>query len=81
MTTTKLKPDWAGEDWLSRLVNMLIQTKPIYALMKQQVRKVLIKTAEKMVLPGGSWLKIWIPPGESPGQWGLCLNPGRSGRH
>jgi ubiquinone/menaquinone biosynthesis C-methylase UbiE len=44
---TKLKPDWAGGDWLSRAVNVLIQTKPIYGLMKQQARKVLIKTAEK----------------------------------
>jgi ubiquinone/menaquinone biosynthesis C-methylase UbiE len=47
MTTTKLKPDWAGEDWLSRLVNVLIQTKPIYAVMKHQARQVLIKTAER----------------------------------
>ncbi len=45
--TTKLKPDWTGQDRLSRLVNVLIQTKPLYALMKQQARKVLIKTAEK----------------------------------
>lgn len=47
----KLKPDWAGEDLLSRLVNLLIQTKPIYALMKQQARQVLIKTAEKKGIP------------------------------
>ncbi|MBE9032277.1 class I SAM-dependent methyltransferase [filamentous cyanobacterium LEGE 11480] len=45
--TTKLKPDWAGQDLLSRLVNVLIKTKPLYAVMKQQARKVLIKTAEK----------------------------------
>lgn len=45
--TPKLKPDWAGQDWLSVLVNRLIQTKPLYALMKQQARKVLIRTAEK----------------------------------
>lgn len=51
MTTTKLKPDWAGDDWLSRLVNGLIQTKPIYAVMKQQARRVLIKTAEKNGIP------------------------------
>lgn len=49
--TAKLKPDWAGEDLLSRLVNVLIQTKPIYALMKQQARQVLIKTAEKNGVP------------------------------
>lgn len=47
----KLKPDWAGEDVLSRVVNVLIQTKPIYALMKQQARQVLIKTAEKNGIP------------------------------
>ncbi|MGC9527916.1 MAG: class I SAM-dependent methyltransferase [Limnospira sp.] len=47
----KLKPDWAGEDWPSRVVNLLIQTPPIYALMKQQARRVLIKTAEKKGIP------------------------------
>ncbi|NEQ31466.1 MAG: methyltransferase domain-containing protein [Leptolyngbya sp. SIO4C5] len=47
----KAKPDWAGDDWLSRVVNRLIQTKPIYALMKQQARQVLIKTAEKKGIP------------------------------
>ncbi|MGA7935263.1 MAG: class I SAM-dependent methyltransferase, partial [Kovacikia sp.] len=41
------KPAWAGDDLLSRFVNVLIQTKPIYAVMKQQARQVLIKTAEK----------------------------------
>jgi ubiquinone/menaquinone biosynthesis C-methylase UbiE len=46
-TTPKLKPDWAGQDFLSKMVNVLIKTKPLYALMKQQARKVLIKTAEK----------------------------------
>ncbi|BAW96808.1 hypothetical protein NIES970_17500 [[Synechococcus] sp. NIES-970] len=51
----KEKPDWAGEDWLSRLVNRLIQTKPLYALMKQQARRVLIKTAEKNGVP---WRQI-----------------------
>lgn len=49
--TPKLKPDWAGEDWLSKLVNLLIQTQPIYAVLKQQARKVLIKTAEKNGIP------------------------------
>jgi ubiquinone/menaquinone biosynthesis C-methylase UbiE len=51
MTTTKLKPDWAGDDLLSQIVNRLIKTKPIYALMKQQARQVLIKTAEKNGVP------------------------------
>jgi ubiquinone/menaquinone biosynthesis C-methylase UbiE len=45
--TKKAKPDWAGEDLLSRLVNLLIKTKPIYNLMKHQARQVLIDTAEK----------------------------------
>jgi ubiquinone/menaquinone biosynthesis C-methylase UbiE len=49
--TAKLKPDWAGEDLLSQVVNALIQTKPIYGLMKQQARQVLIKTAEKNGIP------------------------------
>jgi ubiquinone/menaquinone biosynthesis C-methylase UbiE len=49
--STKLKPDWAGNDRLSGLVNRLIQTKPIYALMKQQARQVLISTAEKNGIP------------------------------
>lgn len=55
MTATKLKPDWAGEDWLSRLVNILIRTKPIYAVMKHQARQVLIKTAEQK---GVAWRHI-----------------------
>jgi ubiquinone/menaquinone biosynthesis C-methylase UbiE len=48
---TKLKPDWAGADLLSQVVNRLIQTKPIYAVMKQQARQVLISTAEKNGIP------------------------------
>jgi ubiquinone/menaquinone biosynthesis C-methylase UbiE len=55
MTTPKLKPDWAGDDWLSRLVNRLIQTKPIYRVMKRQARQVLIKTAEKN---GVAWRQL-----------------------
>lgn len=47
MTIAKAKPDWAGEDLLSRAVNWMIRTKPLYALMKRQARQVLIKTAEK----------------------------------
>ncbi|BAZ45711.1 hypothetical protein NIES4102_27370 [Chondrocystis sp. NIES-4102] len=50
-STNKLKPDWAGEDFLSRLVNLLIQTKPIYSLMQRQARQVIIKTAEKNGIP------------------------------
>ncbi len=51
MTTTKLKPDWAGDDLLSRLVNRAIQTPVLYALMKRQARQVIIKTAEKNDIP------------------------------
>lgn len=47
----KAKPDWAGDDLLSRCVNLLIQTKPIYGVMKSQARRVLIKTAEKNGIP------------------------------
>ncbi|MEA5577608.1 class I SAM-dependent methyltransferase [Anabaena sp. UHCC 0451] len=52
--TAKIKPDWAGETLLSQFVNLLINTKPIYILMKQQARQVLIKTAEKN---GVAWRK------------------------
>ncbi len=47
----KLKPDWAGEDFLSRCVNRLIESKPLYRLMKNQARQVLIKTATKNGIP------------------------------
>ena len=54
-TLDKSKPDWAGEDWLSRLVNGLIHIKPLYGLMKQQARRVLIRTAEEKGVP---WQRI-----------------------
>lgn len=47
----KLKPDWAGADLLSQLVNLMIHTKPLYKVMKYQARQVLIKTAEKKGIP------------------------------
>lgn len=49
--TEQLKPHWAGDDWLSQVVNGLIQTKPLYAVMKQQARRVMIQTAEKKGIP------------------------------
>jgi ubiquinone/menaquinone biosynthesis C-methylase UbiE len=49
--TTAFKPAWAGEDRLSQWVNRLIRFKPLYALMKQQARRVMIKTAEKNGIP------------------------------
>lgn len=48
---TKSKPNWAGDDLLSQFVNLLIQTKPIYGVMKGQARRVMIKTAEKKGVP------------------------------
>lgn len=51
MISDKIKPDWAGDDLLSRLVNVLIQTKPIYNVMKHKARRVLMKTAEKNGIP------------------------------
>ena len=51
ISSDKLKPDWAGTDLLSRLVNLLIKTKPIYRIMQYQARQVLIKTAEKNNIP------------------------------
>lgn len=49
--TLQSKPAWAGDDFLSQCVNLLIHTKPVYAVMKQQARQVLIKTAEKNGVP------------------------------
>ncbi|MCY6489352.1 class I SAM-dependent methyltransferase [Leptolyngbya sp. GGD] len=49
--TLQSKPAWAGDDFLSRCVNLLIQTQPVYAVMKQQARQVLIKTAERNGVP------------------------------
>ena len=51
MNTSKLKPDWAGDNLLSRFVNLLIQTKPIYNILKRQARQVVIKNAEKKGIP------------------------------
>ncbi|MGF1493852.1 MAG: class I SAM-dependent methyltransferase [Microcoleaceae cyanobacterium] len=50
-TPTASKPAWAGTDWLSQIVNRLIQTKPLYAVMKRQARQVMIRTAEKNGIP------------------------------
>ncbi|MCG6941640.1 MAG: class I SAM-dependent methyltransferase [Thiohalocapsa sp.] len=63
MTTTKQKPDWAGEDWQSRLVNLLINTKPIYAVMKRQARRVMIKTAQKKGIPWSAQVQALDTPG------------------
>ena len=55
MATSSQKPAWAGDDWLAKAVNRLIQIRPLYALMKRQARQVMIKTAEKN---GISWRQI-----------------------
>ena len=62
ISSDKLKPDWAGEDILSRFVNLLIKTKPIYRVMQRQARQVLIKTAEKNGIP---WRKNYQELAES----------------
>lgn len=49
------KPTWAGDDFLSKVVNLLIRTKPLYGLMKRQARRVMIKTAEQHGIP---WRQI-----------------------
>ncbi|CAN1212561.1 methyltransferase domain-containing protein [Tumidithrix helvetica PCC 7403] len=59
----KLKPDWAGTDFLSHVVNFLIQTKPLYQLMKQQARRIMIDTAEKK---GVAWRKNYQALENSP---------------
>lgn len=50
-TTSAPKPAWAGDDWLSRLVNGLINIRPLYGLMKWQARRVMIRTAERNGIP------------------------------
>ncbi|MBP0000476.1 MAG: class I SAM-dependent methyltransferase [Cyanobacteria bacterium SID2] len=45
------KPTWTGDDWLSHIVNRLIQTPFLYRLMKQQARRVMIGTAERNGVP------------------------------
>lgn len=62
ISTNKLKPDWAGEDLLSRFVNLLIKIKPIYSIMQRQARRVLIETAETNGIP---WRKNYQELAES----------------
>ncbi len=61
--TTTLKPAWAGQDWLSRFVNLLINTPPLYALMKRQARQVMIKTAERNGIPWRQTVEQWEASG------------------
>ncbi|MFG6107631.1 class I SAM-dependent methyltransferase [Leptothoe sp. EHU-05/26/07-4] len=70
----KQTPAWAGDTWLSHFVNRLISTKPLYALMKQQARQVLIKKAERKGIPWRetvqtlvtSDVKKWLPQLNNP---------------
>lgn len=63
MISNKAKPDWAGDDFLSWVVNLLIQTPPLYKIMQHQARRVLINTAEKN---GISWRKTYQDLEKSP---------------
>ena len=63
MISNKAKPDWAGDDFLSWIVNLLIQTPPLYKIMQHQARRIFIKTAEKN---GISWRKTYQDLENSP---------------
>ncbi|KAL4442027.1 hypothetical protein ABPG77_011288 [Micractinium sp. CCAP 211/92] len=47
----KDKPDWTGDDLLSRVVNAAINFKPLFALMKVGARGTMKSTAEKKGVP------------------------------
>ena len=52
----KVKPDWAGDDLLSKVVDAAISNKVLYeGLMKPMARRTLINTAEKN---GVAWRDI-----------------------
>lgn len=74
MTTNKLKPDWAGDDLISRMVNALINVPFLFNLMKQQARSVIIKTAEKNGIP---WRKSYqeLEQSKAPEYFNEILNP------
>ena len=55
-TTQKAKPDWAGDDVLSKVVDAAINNRVLYeGLMKPMARRTLINTAEKN---GVAWRDI-----------------------
>ena len=59
MSETSSKPRWAGnDDVLSLFVNMLINFKPLFSLMKPLARSTLIKTAESNGIPWINSVKI-----------------------
>ena len=56
MTEEKEKPDWAGDDFLSKVVDAAISNKVLYeGIMKPMARRTLINTAEKN---GVAWRDI-----------------------
>ena len=56
LTTDKEKPDWAGDDFLSKVVDAAISNKLLFeGLMKPMARRTLINTAEKN---GVAWRDI-----------------------
>ena len=56
LTTDKEKPDWAGDDFLSNVVDAAISNKLLYeGLMKPMARRTLINTADKN---GVAWRDI-----------------------
>ncbi len=59
LSETSSKPRWAGnDDVLSLFVNMLINFKPLFGLMKPLARSTLIKTAESNGIPWINSVKI-----------------------
>ena len=60
-----MKPDWAGDDLLSKVVDAAISNKILYeGLMKPMARRTLINTAEKN---GVAWRDIADELGNEPG--------------
>lgn len=55
----KDKPDWAGGDLLSGIVNAAISTPGVYDLMKLAARQTLISTAEKNGIPWRGEVERW----------------------
>ena len=52
LSESSSKPRWAGnDDVLSRFVNMLINFRPLFNMMKPMARSTLIKTAESNGIP------------------------------
>ena len=50
----KAKPDWAGDDLLSRAVNAAISFPPLFAVLKVGARRAMQSTAEQKGVPWGA---------------------------